>query len=136
MVKPWSSGKDEQQYQRRLRAAVGIVRAESCGRDKQRRELRAARATAATKRGAQANSPPLMFHGKARSTVQPTGATFHSYGSGEGGAFQGGEFALEMGTMPLRASGKGDKNGKSAGGQNKAGRWVAGLELESEVIEE
>ena len=34
MVKPWSSGKDEQQYQRRLRAAVGIVRAESCGRDK------------------------------------------------------------------------------------------------------
>jgi len=26
MVKLWSSGKDEQQYQRRLRAAVGIVK--------------------------------------------------------------------------------------------------------------
>jgi len=125
MVKSWSSGEDEQQYQRRLRATVGIVRAESCGRDKQRRELRAARATAATKNGAQANSPPLMFHGKARSTVQPTGATFHSYGSGEGGRFRGGNSPSKWRRCRCVPSATGDKNGKSAGGQNRlgGGRW-------------
>jgi len=121
MVKPWSSGKDEQQYQRRLRAAVGIVRAESCGRDKTAKRATCGKSYGGNEERAQANSPPLTFHGKARSTVQPTGATFHSYGSGEGGRFRGGEFALEMETMPLRASGKGRE-------RQKCGRAEQGLE--------